>query len=676
MEMTPSEHISETEIRHLYSSQRGSAGLPAIKLGVFIAVATIIAVGAYFGAQEFLLNDDATEDERRPVAVSRGTLLDDITASGSVSFPELESLRFDISGTVAEILVEEGDPVTEGDPLVVLDAVTISALESAVANAEIDIQDAGEDLAELLTGASGLDRAIALSNLADARVTSKNATNALANMTSTDGKDSPATIEAKEDLIAANELLDDKIQTHDDAIQAHADAITAAEDDAAIEAEKIADEQEIYDEAIGDYSGLTAGWFGKVVTEEDRVLAPTALLEKWNITVDEIFNTAAVTSKSPPDDLSTPWDESVVWVWAHLTPYPILTGCEATTAQARCPSAEIDDSWDAVVDAEESLDEAIEDAETAASAQETLILAASNTIDAAQNAIETAQDGVEAAAEAIIETSDAIEIDALAASLAKALESEKDAEATLAALDDIDLLQIKLATTGVNVAKAALDQATADLVSTQLLAPFDGVISSISVSVGDPVNRTTPTIDILDPSVVTVSGTIDEIDVLSLQLGDEVSVELDALPGQILQGIVDEIGDGVNQQGVIEFPLTISLTPPEGIDLIEGLSATASIVLNQIDNALLIPLQAVGGSFSQPTVDVVGSNGPVTTDVTLGASDDFWVIVESGLREGQEVLMEVAATIDPFEQFFGGGSAIRIPGGGGGIRIPGGGGGR
>jgi len=196
------------------------------------------------------------------------------------------------------------------------------------------------------------------------------------------------------------------------------------------------------------------------------------------------------------------------------------------------------------------------------------------------------------------------------------------------------------------------------------------VVNSISVSLGDPVNRNTATIDILDPSVVTVEGSIDEIDVLSLRLGDVVSVILDALPDRVLEGVVEEIGDGVNQQGVIEFPLIITLTPPEDVELIEGLSATATIVLNRIDNALLIPLQAVGGGFDQPTVDVVSTDGFVTTNVSLGASDDFWVIVESGLTEGQEVLMKVAdEAIDPFQQFFGrgaGGGAIRIPGGGGG----------
>jgi RND family efflux transporter MFP subunit len=296
---------------------------------------------------------------------------------------------------------------------------------------------------------------------------------------------------------------------------------------------------------------------------------------------------------------------------------------------------------------------------------------------AQQVLISAAQDDIEAAAEDIVETVNDIDIEALAATLSKLLEMEKDSEATLADIDDIDLLQLNLTTAAVNVASAQLDQANDELTGAVLIAPFDGVVTSISVSLGDPVNRNTATIDILDPSVVTVQGSIDEIDVLSLKIGDDVAVILDALPDKVLEGVIDEIGDGVNQQGVIEFPLIITLTPPDGVELIEGLSATATIVLNRIDNALLIPLQAVGGGFDQPTVDVVSGESFVTTNVSLGASDDFWVIVESGLSEGQEVLMTVAdEAIDPFQQFFGraGGGAIRIPAGGGGFA--GGGGGR
>ena len=366
-----------------------------------------------------------------------------------------------------------------------------------------------------------------------------------------------------------------------------------------------------------------------------------------------------------------------------MTPYPILTNCETTSLTARCPSTEIDDAWDVKVAAEEALAETVDDAFTAAKSQQILV-------DTAQEAVESAADEVidtvneididalaaslaekielekdaEAAVEDLTISVNQIDIDALAARLAEKIELEKDAETTLAELGVLDALQIKLATAAINQASANLDNARTELAAANLSAPFSGIISSISVAPGDQVSRSTPTIDILDPSVITVDGTVDEIDVLSLRLGNQVAVTLDALPDQVLAGVIDEIGDGVNQQGIVEFPLTIALTPPDSVELIEGLSATATIVLNQIDNALLVPLQAIGGSFTQPTVDVVTESGFITTEVTLGASDDFWVVIESGLTEGQEVLMTIAESVDPLEQLFGGG-AIRIPGGAG-----------
>ena len=647
-------------------SQWRFVGISFTKIGVFLVLATAVAITAYFSAQVFLLDDDIVDDNRRPVAVKRGTLLDDVTASGSVTFPELESLRFDISGTIAELLVEEGESVFEGQLLILLDDVTIAALESSVANAEIALQDAsenladllngassleiavaesnladarvnsinaGEDLTDLINGASSLEIAVAESNLADARVNSMDARSALAEYTTGSNTDSPALIKAKDKLSDANEAL--------------TDALLTADDDAEAQDELVAAAQEVLDEAVNDYSSQISGWFGSIVTKADRSLEPSILFKNWGTPIDNIFSESIATADSPQDDLETPWNESVVWLWTHLTPYPILTNCETTSLTARCPSAEIDDAWEVKVTAEKVHVEAVDDSLAAVKSQQILI-------DAAQESVETA-------AEEVVEIVNDIDIDALAASLAEKIELEKDAETTLAEFGVLDALQIKQATATVNEASANLDNTRSELAAVNLTAPFAGIISSISVAPGDIVNRATPTIDILDPTVITVEGTVDEIDVLSLKIGDKVAVTLDALPDQILEGLVDEIGDGVNLQGVIEFPLTIALIPPDGVDLIEGLSATVTIVLNQIDNALLVPLQAIGGSFTLSTVDVVTESGFITTEVTLGASDDFWVVIESGLTEGQEVLMTIADSVDPLQQLFGGGGTIPIP---------------
>ena len=616
---------------------------------IVIGLITILVI-TYFAAFALFGSGESNDDNRQPVVVQRGTLIQSVSASGTVTFPEIESLNFETSGNVGQIHVAEGDEVTEGQILAELDPVTIANLEAALVNAELSVQDASEALAELLAGASSLERATAESNLAEARLASLKAAEAMEEFTVNGDNENPATIAANAALADANYELERAIAEADKSSQLNDELIIGA--------------QQSFADYDSEYQSGLIGWFGIDVPEEDLSLSPAQLFEKWDTAIDQIFLESLSSQKSPENNPDTPWNEAVVWIWTHLTPYPVITGCDETSPdyQFRCPSAELDDAWEARDAASDLLAETIDLAATDAIAQQKLV--------------ESARDAVEDAVSAVLDSTNEIEIAVLVADLNKKRELEIEAESTVAELDKLDALEIKLATAAINTASAQYDSAVNILESAVLSAPFDGIVSSVAVSVGDSVTRNTPVVSVLDPQVITVEGSIDEIDALQVAVGDSVDITVDALPGQLLSGVIQEIGDGVNQQGIVEFPLTILVSLPEDVSLIEGLSATSTLVLNQIDNALLAPLQAVGGSFNQPTMDVITDDGIVTTEVSLGASNDFWVVVESGLVENQQVMMTVAdEAVDPFEQFFGRSGAIRGgPGGfdGGGGRIPGG----
>ena len=70
---------------------------------------------------------------------------------------------------------------------------------------------------------------------------------------------------------------------------------------------------------------------------------------------------------------------------------------------------------------------------------------------------------------------------------------------------------------------------------------------------------------------------------------------------------------------------------------------------------------------------VVSGTTIVERPVTLGISDDFWVVVEEGLDEGETIVMEVVGSST--SQFGGIGATFRAVGGGFGPRRGGGGGG-
>ncbi len=198
------------------------------------------------------------------------------------------------------------------------------------------------------------------------------------------------------------------------------------------------------------------------------------------------------------------------------------------------------------------------------------------------------------------------------------------------------------------------------------------------------MNANTPVMEIVDPTVVEVDGIVDEIDVLFIQRGARASVTMDALPGQVLSGAISSIAaEPQTQQGVVSYPLRIQVQAPAGLQLPEGLSAVASVVIREDIDVLLVPLQSLYGTFEQPAVRVMTSGGSIVErPVSLGNSDDFWAVVEGGLNEGDMLVIESQEANT--NQFGFGGGNFRSFGGGGGFpggggnftRIPGGSGGR
>ena len=270
-----------------------------------------------------------------------------------------------------------------------------------------------------------------------------------------------------------------------------------------------------------------------------------------------------------------------------------------------------------------------------------------DTLSAALEAFDTTQIQ---AANAIAKAENAV------AAAEDALDKARDALDDLTA--DTDELTLALRQADVTEAQSALDAALQDLEDVDLHAPFDGIVSRVNIEDGGQVGPDALAIEVTDPSVIEMDGSVDEIDVLFIQEGALATVTLDALQGQVLTGEVSTIGSaGTGQQGIVTYPVGIRLQIPSGVDLREGLTATASIVLRQENNVLLVPLQAIYGTFQEPTVMVINNGSIEERPVLLGNSDDFWVVVSGGLDEGEQIVIESqdASSLGLFGGFGGGG---------------------
>lgn len=424
----------------------------------------------------------------------------------------------------------------------------------------------------------------------------------------------------------------------------------------------------------------------------------------------------------PADDPATPWDEVVVFSWVILYPgqFQVDCGDSNSGADLMCIRDEFEDAFDSIQERESNLEtiqgdeaEKIRKAEVAVSnAEETLVLkrdaledylADVNAepdqllVESSERAIETAQADLFDAESALADLAQVAEsdiqladqeIELAEARLAEAEESLADlladpdpvdttvkqtavglareslaeAEATLQDYSAVDQLEIELRQAELVASRATLETAIADLERATLRAPFDGIVVAVNIEPDQQVNANTQAIEIADPSIVEVSGSVDEIDVLFLQVGAQAYVTLEALANQALPGTVSSIASiGSSQQGVVTYPVTIRVDSSEIGQVPEGLSATAQVIIRERNDVPLIPLQALYGTVQSPTVRVVSGNDIIEREVSLGISDDFWIVVEDGLEEGETISMEVVGS--GTSQFGGIGATFRAVGG-------------
>jgi HlyD family secretion protein len=225
-----------------------------------------------------------------------------------------------------------------------------------------------------------------------------------------------------------------------------------------------------------------------------------------------------------------------------------------------------------------------------------------------------------------------------------------------------ELRQLELAE-----AQAALDEATEKLEMATMVAPFGGVVTAVNVKTGETVTANQTVIKVQDTSTVEVSAILDEIDVSQVERGQAVSIYLDALPDLELTGEVSYIATSAQtQSGVVTYPVTIRVDVPSGVQLREGMSATASIVVESAVNVLIVPTQAISGTTSNPVVSVMVDDEVQQREVTLGISDGSWTEVTGGLQETDLVVLTYSASSSTTTST----SSQSMPGGG---VIPGGG---
>lgn len=176
-----------------------------------------------------------------------------------------------------------------------------------------------------------------------------------------------------------------------------------------------------------------------------------------------------------------------------------------------------------------------------------------------------------------------------------------------AALQNIKSLQA-----GVQSTQTGLSKANKDLSRATIVAPMDGVISSLKVKKGESVsgsgfNVGTEMMTVANMSVLEVRVDVGENDIVKINIGDSADVEVDAYNNRKFKGVVTKIASSIKSSSslttsndVTNYEVRIRLDKESYKDLAgktfpfrPGMNASADIKTKRVDNVLAVPIAAV-----------------------------------------------------------------------------------
>ena len=210
-----------------------------------------------------------------------------------------------------------------------------------------------------------------------------------------------------------------------------------------------------------------------------------------------------------------------------------------------------------------------------------------------------------------------------------------------------------------------------------VISPIDGVVTNLPVRMGETIvpgiqNSPASTVmTIADMSLITAEVNADETDVVSVQLGQDATVTIEAMPNHTFHGKVIQIGNSAilrssglaasqsttSSQEAKDFKVVVALDDPPA-DIRPGLSATAKIVTATRRDVLAIPIQALTVRTQRELERPADSNAPTTRagsqevqgvfvihdsraefrKIETGISGASEIEVTSGLAAGDEII--------------------------------------
>ena len=185
--------------------------------------------------------------------------------------------------------------------------------------------------------------------------------------------------------------------------------------------------------------------------------------------------------------------------------------------------------------------------------------------------------------------------------------------------------------------RAELEETLLELLAIQrdgaILAQMDGSVYSVDHS----DNAVTAVVTLSADEKMSVTISVDESDILSLELGQTVTVSVSSVSEDTFEGTLTEINRTSSSSGV--YSAVIQLEKAEG--MLSGMTASVSVRIEGVDDAILIPIEALhrtsDGAYVYTSYNEEYQEYGGKVDVVTGLENSTYVEIKSGLSVGDTV---------------------------------------
>jgi HlyD family secretion protein len=210
----------------------------------------------------------------------------------------------------------------------------------------------------------------------------------------------------------------------------------------------------------------------------------------------------------------------------------------------------------------------------------------------------------------------------------------------------------ELAKNSIERARKNLEMAKERLTKTRIVAPFDCTVLTRPVSVGQAVsgsggfNSGTEVLTIADLNAMVINAHVNQADVTRLKVGMEVDVQVEAVPGLRVKGVVERIAPQATVRNNVKGFSTRILLKDIDPRIQPGMTANITIPVASAENVIGVPLAAVYTELNPETrrterfVFVQKGANYERRLVRVGIADYFFAEVQDGLAPGEVVALE------------------------------------